>query len=138
MSDFLKSYEELLAQARKALPEKTQGAERFEPPVVESFMQGSKTEIRNFEVICQKIRRDKQLLLKYFAKEMAIPTTLDGSRLVLHGKFNERMLNEKLRNFIEAYVICKECKRPDTKIVDQSGFKTLICEACGARAPIKL
>ncbi len=132
------SYEEMLKKARAVLPEKTLAFERFEPPVAETQLQGSKTILRNFDVICTKLRREPATLSKYLSKELAVPATIDGSKLVLHGKVYERVLNEKLSNFISSYVICKECKRPDTKLVDgPHGIRTLVCEACGARAPAR-
>ena len=138
MSTNQPSYEDLLKRARAALPEKTLAYERFEPPVAETQIQGSKTILRNFELICTKLRREPSLLSKYLSKELAVPATVDGSKLILHGKVYDRMLGEKLNNFISSYVVCKECKRPDTKLVDGAhGIRTLVCEACGARAPAK-
>ncbi|MBM3229925.1 translation initiation factor IF-2 subunit beta, partial [Candidatus Parvarchaeota archaeon] len=50
----------------------------------------------------------------------------------------DRAINEKLSDFINSYVVCKECKKPDTRLMEgQHGIKTLVCEACGARAPVK-
>ncbi|MFA4983666.1 MAG: translation initiation factor IF-2 subunit beta, partial [Candidatus Micrarchaeia archaeon] len=85
----MEDYESMLDRARGALPEKTMAFERFETPAIESMLQGSKTIIRNFDVILQKIRRPPEMLSKYFSKELAIPATIEGSRLVLHGKFYE-------------------------------------------------
>jgi translation initiation factor 2 subunit 2 len=134
----LKSYEELLEAARKQIPEKTSSGERFEPPLPEIMLMGTKTTIKNFDFICQKLRREGAFLAKYLSKELAIPSTIEGTRLVLHGKIPNRLIDEKLGNFISKYVLCKECGRPDTKLVDgEHGIKTLICEACGARAPAK-
>jgi translation initiation factor 2 subunit 2 len=131
-------YEKMLDRARSVLPEKTLTFERFETPPIESFFQGSKTIIKNFDVILQKIRRPPEMLSKYFSKELAVPATMEGGKLVLHAKFYERNLRDKLSAFVDAAVLCKECKRPDTKIVEKDGIKTLICEACGARAPVKI
>lgn len=134
----MRKYEDLLESAIKQLPEKTESGERFEPPIPMTMLQGTKTIIKNFEFICQKLRRDGAFLSKYLSKELAIPATVEGNALILHGKFYDRQINEKLTNFINSYVICKECKRPDTKLVDgEHGIKTLVCEACGARAPAK-
>ena len=133
----LDDYEKMLDRARAVLPEKTLTFERFETPVVESFLQGNKTIIRNFEVILQKVRRPSEMLAKYFSKELAIPASVESGKLVLNGKFYERNLRDKLQAFVDAAVVCKECKRPDTKIVEKDGIKTLICEACGARAPVR-
>lgn len=131
-------YDKLLDRARAALPEKTQAFERFETPVIESFQQGSKTIIRNFDAILQKIRREPAIVAKYFSRELAVPATVEGGKLVLNGKFYERNLRDKLQAFVDSAVVCKECKRPDTKIVEKDGIKTMICEACGARSPVKL
>ncbi len=131
-------YEKMLDRARAALPEKTLAFERFETPVIDSFLQGSKTIVRNFEVILQKVRRPPEILAKYFSKEMAVPTSIQSGRLVLNGKFYSRNLQDKLQAFVDAAVVCKECKRPDTKIVEKDGIKTLVCEACGARAPVRI
>ena len=67
-----------------------------------------------------------------------MPAGLEGGKLVLNGKFYERNLRDKLQAFVDAAVVCKECKRPDTKIQEKEGLKTMVCEACGARAPVKL
>ncbi len=131
-------YEKLLDRARAALPEKTQSFERFETPAIESFLQGSKTIIRNFDAILQKVRRPPEMLCKYFSKELAVPASIESGKLVLNGKFYERNLKDKLQAFVDAAVVCKECKRPDTKITDKDGVKTMTCEACGARAPVKI
>ncbi|HIH18812.1 TPA: translation initiation factor IF-2 subunit beta [Candidatus Micrarchaeota archaeon] len=131
-------YEKMLDRARAALPEKTLTFERFETPAIESFLQGNKTIVRNFDVILQKIRRPPEMLARYFSKELAIPASVEGSKLVLNGKFYDRNLKEKLQAFVDAAVVCKECKRPDTKITEREGIKTLVCEACGARAPVKI
>jgi translation initiation factor 2 subunit 2 len=131
-------YEKMLDRARSALPERTQSFERFETPLVDSFLQGSKTIIRNFDIILQKVRRPPEMLSKYFSKEMAVPVTVQAGKLVLNGKFYSRNLQDKLQSFVDAAVICKECKRPDTKITEKDGIRTLVCEACGARSPVKI
>lgn len=131
-------YEKLLEKAYSSLPQKTASSERFEVPSIESFIQGNKTIIKNFDLILQKIRRPVNIVSKYFSRELAVPVSYESGRLILHGKFYERILKEKLNAFVESTVICKECKRPDTKILEIDGVKTLVCEACGARSPVKI
>lgn len=136
--DYLEDYEKLLKNARESLPDKTLSDERFEPPVAEVQLQGSKSLIRNFDTICQKLRRDPKVVSKYLSSGLAVPTSIEGNKLVLHGKIYDRLISERLNNFIKHYVICPECKRPDTKIIDgERGYKILSCEACGARSPVK-
>ncbi len=134
----MNDYEKLLDKAYSQLPERATQAERFEMPFAETYLQGTKTIIRNFDIIISKVRRDPQLLVKYYSRELAVPATYANGKLTLHGKFNERSVNEKLNDFVNAYVLCKECKKPDTKVVEGThGVKTLTCEACGARSPIR-
>ena len=48
------------------------------------------------------------------------------------------IINKKLEEFVTKYVICKQCKRPDTHIQDVGhGLKQLVCESCGARMAIR-
>ncbi|VVB69927.1 Translation initiation factor 2 subunit beta [uncultured archaeon] len=131
------TYEKLLDRVYAQTPKKATSGERFERPIAESTIQGPKTYISNFEDIATKLRRDKKLLAKFFAKELATPSAIEGKRLLLNAKINYRIVNEKLTNFINAYVICKECGKPDTHL-EQTGRDqlTLVCESCGAKAPV--
>lgn len=127
-------YESLLDNAYKGLPEKAKEKARFEYPTADTFQQGNQTIIRNFDAIAQKLRREPAVLSKYLSKELAVPASIEGQRLILYGKFNNRFVNEKLKDFIKRYVICPECGKPDTKLVEyERGIKLLVCEACGAR-----
>lgn len=135
---YLKSYDELLKNALGNMPVKTATGQRFEPPYAKVAQQGSKVIIQNFDQISQKLRRDPKDLARYFGKEMAVPSSLEGPRLILHGKISERQINERLTSYIKNFVLCNECKAPDTNITEIDGVKVLVCEACGARSPIKV
>ena len=131
------TYEALLDRAYQQMPKKTSSGERFERPIAEVSIQGPKTFILNFEDLSVKLRRDKKIMAKFFAKELATPGILEGKRLMLNVKVNSRIVNEKLTNFINSYVICKECGKPDTHLEGSGRDQlTLVCESCGARAPV--
>ncbi len=133
------TYEQSLDNIYANLPKQAHGTgERFEIPKFELFAEGNKTYLKNFQVVCDKIRRDKTLLMKYLSKELAVPTDLQGERLILQRKINADIVNKKLEDFVTRYVVCKECKKPDTHIQELGhGIKQLICEACGARNSIR-
>ncbi|EQD39718.1 translation initiation factor IF-2 subunit beta, partial [mine drainage metagenome] len=40
--------------------------------------------------------------------------------------------------YTQKYVICSECKRPDTHLSKDGRFTLLICEACGAQRPVTM
>lgn len=131
-------YDKLLENIYKSLPEKVTSTERFEIPKFEFFTEGNKTIIKNFKVVTDKIRREPSLLSKYLSKELAVPVEVQGDRLILQRKLTGDIVNRKLEEFVVKYVICKECKRPDTHIEELGhGLRQLICESCGARTAIR-
>jgi translation initiation factor 2 subunit 2 len=130
----MRDYEKLLDNIYKNLPERVTHKERFEPPRFESFNEGNKTIIKNFGVVVDKLRRDKNIIVKWLSRELAVPITIEGDRVVLQRRLGNEILNKKLDEFIQKFVLCKECKKPDTRLVELGhGMKQLICEACGAR-----
>ena len=132
-------YEQLLENVYANLPAKVSGTgERFEIPKFEYFTEGMKTIIKNFLAVCEKIRRDKETVIKFLSKELAVPVDLQGDRLILQRKMTGDIINKKLEEFVARFVICKECKKPDTHIQELGhGMRQLICEACGARNAIR-
>ncbi len=138
MKGILQDYNTLLDKLYANLPKKTSTGERFEMPVADAFFQGNKTVFKNFDFVCQRIRRKPEELAKFLNKELATPGVLDGPRLIFQSKVNPRLLNEKIALYVEQSVLCRECGKPDTHVEYGSPVNTLICEACGARRPVRL
>jgi translation initiation factor 2 subunit 2 len=134
----MKKYEDLLENAYKSVPEKLSSGERFEIPKLESFAEGNKTIVRNFGSAVDSIRRKREEVMKYLSKELAVPVNVDGDRLILQRKFFGDLINKKFEDYVVSYVICKQCKKPDTHIEEMGhGLRNIVCEACGARNPAK-
>jgi len=133
-----KDYEKLLDGIYENLPERATTGERFEMPKFEYFTEGNKTIIRNFKSVTEKIRREPSLIIKFLTKELAVPAEQQNERLVLQRKLTGDIVNKKLEEFVNKYVMCKECKRPDTHVEDAGhGLKQLVCESCGARRSLR-
>lgn len=133
----MQDYEKLLEQGIKELPENVQKTERFEIPKVKGFLEGNKTVITNFKEVVDTLRRDAQHFLKYLLKELATPGNVDGNRLILKRKVSSSMINQKVKQYAENFVLCKTCGKPDTQINTKGGVSTLKCQACGAENKIK-
>ena len=72
------------------------------------------------------------------AKETATSAAIDdNNRLVLNGKFNREQVNRLVESYVTQFILCPECKRPDTKVVEKQGIRLLKCEACGAISSVK-
>ncbi len=131
-------YEEMLDRLYEALPERTKKHDRFEFPEALSFLQGNKTIIKNFPTIVKAINRDEKHLFKFITKETATAASVDESgRLVLNGKFYQQQVNDLVKSYFKQFILCPECDRPDTKVIEKQGIKMLKCEACGAVSAVK-
>lgn len=127
------NYEDMLEKGKSEVPENFSSRERFEIPKVETQREGNKTRITNFKDLTKKLHRDKKHLSKFLLKELGTAGHVQDDELLLQGKFRRKKINKKLKKYCEKYVLCKECKRPDTKLVKEKGVMIIKCEACGAR-----
>jgi translation initiation factor 2 subunit 2 len=132
----MEKYDSMLNNLYSKLPEKAKEKSRFKMPEFSAFIEGNSTIISNFVDVATALRRDPKHLMKYLSKESATLSTLSGKRLVMKGKFRERLLNERLGKYAREYVLCKECGKPDTSLISQDGANFMRCEACGARSPV--
>jgi len=130
-------YKELLKRARSQLPEVVFSDVRFEIPSADSFVEGNRTIIKNFRDIAKLMERDTLEFAKFVMKELGTAGDMEGNRLILQGKFGWRMINEKVQNYVNEYVLCPECGKPDTKIIKEGRIHFLKCTACGAMKPLK-
>jgi len=130
-------YEELLRRARSQLPEVGVKSERLEIPRLHYARIGMRTVIYNFKEVADALDRDAQHMLKFLTGEMATAATVQGSRVIFQGKFSEDTFGRLIQRYLESYVVCPVCKRPDTKIVKEKRLSFLVCQACGARSSIK-
>jgi translation initiation factor 2 subunit 2 len=131
------NYNDLLKRARAQVPEVTLKKERLEMPRLFVSMVGMRTTISNFKDVAAMLDRDPQHILKFLTREMATAATYNEGRAIFQGKFPRDTFERLLQRYMEAFVICPVCKRPDTKIVKERRLSFLVCNACGARSSIK-
>ena len=129
----MQSYEKLLKKAKKELPEVTEATERFEVPKVKGHVEGNKTIVSNFQQIATSLQRKAPHLLKYVLKELATPGEIKQKVVVFGSKVSASRINEKIYQYAETFVFCKECKKPDTKLFKEGNVYYIRCQACGAR-----
>lgn len=131
-------YAELLKMAKKKLPSLSERSfSRFEMPKVRGHLQGNKTVVTNFNQIVDSISRPPEHFLKFLLKELATPGELRGALLIFGTKVHSSTINEKIKKYVDEFVICKTCGRPDTTLVSEDGFSFLRCQACGAKKAVR-
>lgn len=133
----MNQYGNLLERAHKNMPATDIRKQRFEIPKVMGHIQGNKTIITNFQVICNVLRREPSHLLKYLQRELATPGYIEGPRLILGSKIGSSQINAKIERYANDFVLCPACKKPDTLITKEDRISILKCAACGAKNPIK-
>src|SRR3989344_5714324 len=106
----MKSYEDLLEEAYKKIKVVTASSDRFETPRVQGQVQGKNTIITNIGEIASYLRRPADQIAKF---------------------------NDKIALYTKEFVLCAECKKPDTEVISEKGIKFKHCLACGAKSPIR-
>ena len=130
------TYEQLLEEAYKKVKPIT-STERFEIPKVEGHLEGTKTILTNLQQIASQVRRDINHLLKYLQRELATSGKIDGHRVILQRKIPSLKINDKIKEYVKEFVVCKECKKPDTELQKQDRFMFVHCLACGAKHSVR-
>jgi len=130
-------YKDLLDKAYLSIPQKALEHARFELPKADSMIQGKKTIVKGFSILMKDIRRDEKHFLKFLTKETGAPITKTNNNLTISGKVSGMQLNKLIGSYFEQFILCPECKKPDTKIISEHGQKQLKCEACGAVNPVR-
>jgi len=133
----MEDYEKLLNAAYSKVKIVEGSGERFEMPTVEGFFEGKKTIVTNFFQIVSHLRRDPEHLQKFLLKELATQGQIEGDRLILNNKIPSKKINPKIEQYVNAFVLCQECKKPDTQIIKEGKLTLIHCLACGAKHPIQ-
>jgi translation initiation factor 2 subunit 2 len=133
----MEDYEALLDRALEKLPDKETTDVRFVIPEPKIFVEGKTTVLDNFNNIINVLNRDADHLMKYLTRELGTAGKLEGGRAVFQGRFTKEMMKSNIKAYVDEYVICSECNRPDTELVKQGRVMVLKCAACGAHRPVK-
>jgi len=133
-------YEKLLEEAYGKVKQVSgKDNERFEIPKIEGYFEGKKTILTNFFQIANHLRRNPEHLQKFLLRELATSGQKDGERLVFNNKVPSTKINQKVEEYVKEFVLCKECKKPDTELVKEpeNRITFLHCLACGAKHPVR-
>jgi translation initiation factor 2 subunit 2 len=135
MSDL--DYKSLLKKVIDGSPSKKIDDDRFKLPKAEIFYEGNTTVIKNFDKISDAVNREPDLILKFLLGGLGTAGELDGTRALFQGKIPARQIQDKIKDYIDTFVMCSECNRPDTHLVKQGRTTLIRCDACGAFRSVK-
>lgn len=126
-----------LERAMSRLPASRGTEDRFVIPPPKIFYEGKTTVLENFAGIADALNRDPDHLMKFILQEMGTAGKIEGQHAVFQGRFTEQNLERHIDSYVQEYVICSECHRPDTQLIRSDRVLTLKCEACGAHRPVR-
>lgn len=128
----------MLKRALNQIPESVKQADRFEIPNIVGYLEGTKTVLSNFVQIANTLQRKPEHMLKYILRELAAKGEIKNSGLVvINSKVSSSRINEKIKQYAKEFVVCRECGKPDTKMIKEGDITFLRCMACGAKYPIR-
>ena len=130
MSDL--DYNELLKKVQSITSTKSVEEDRFKMPKADIFYEGNTTVLRNFDKITDTLNREANHLLKFFLGSIGTAGEISGGRIIFQGKIPARTIQDKLVEYVNTYVLCSECNRPDTHLVKKGRTILIRCDACGA------
>ncbi|MEM0359550.1 MAG: translation initiation factor IF-2 subunit beta [Candidatus Hadarchaeales archaeon] len=133
----MEKYQEWLEKALQVLPKVESDRERLKVPEPEVVTAGNRTVLKNLKAIASALNRDPQHLMKFLLRELGAAGSSDGSQAFFQGRFTPSVIKGRIDRYMEEFVKCKSCNRPDTKLVKQGRIYMMRCEACGARSSVR-
>lgn len=111
---------------------------RYKMPTVVGKVEGKgngiKTRIDNCENVAKALHRPPGYVCKFFGCELGALTKIDEKEgiYIVNGAFEDRVLQDAVKKFIEMFVLCAKCKLPETDMkVKKNGDIRQLCNACG-------
>ena len=104
------------------------------------MLQGKKKTLWiNFQETCGKLERSYYHVKQYFIEELRTECSIDGrNRLLIQGKFLPKHIESILRKYIVEYVMCKDCRCPQTTLIREKKLDFVKCQNCTSIRSVKI
>jgi translation initiation factor 2 subunit 2 len=124
----------VLAQVSKTVTKTGDRALELRPQVVAA---AKNTYITNLGQIARTLNRDPSHIARFILKETGRAGALEGDRLAMQGSITFEEVRKLLDVYIKEFVKCPTCGGIDTRIIAEKRFRFLVCDACGAKNPVR-
>ena len=131
-------YESLLDRARSLIPKDISERARWTMPEPEILLEGNQTILRNFSSIVDSMDRDPNHVYQFLINELGTSGTQENTRILLKGRVPPKRIKEKIVAYVKNYILCGQCRAPDTRFIKEDRTTLLKCQACGATRPVRL
>lgn len=117
---------------------------RYKMPVVfgkiEGRGNGIKTVIPNVTDVATSLHRSPGEVNKFFGCELGAQTTYaaDTDKAIVNGAHNDATLQSLIHKYIDAFVLCPNCRLPETIYKIKNEIIYHKCAACGAKEMVDM
>jgi translation initiation factor 5 len=107
---------------------------------VEGRGNGIKTVLVNVGDVAASLNREAPEITKFFGCELGSQTTYsaDTDRAIVNGAHRDQDLQSHLSRYIENFVLCKNCRLPETHYKIKDGMISQKCLACGSKDSVDM
>lgn len=106
---------------------------------VEGRGNGIKTVLTNITDVALSLKRDAPEITKFFGCELGAQTSYGtDDRAIVNGAHRDFDLQGHLAKYIENFVLCKNCRLPETHYKVKDGLISQKCLACGSKDPVDM
>jgi len=101
------------------------------------ILQNKRTCISNFNEVCHKMNRPLEHVKSYFDDELSVTSSINANdSLIIVGIFQENKIISILKQYIEKYLICSQCKSCNTEIIKENRLHFVKCNKCFSKKSI--
>jgi translation initiation factor 5 len=117
---------------------------RYKMPAVFGKIEGSgngiKTAIPNISDVASSLHRAPGEVNKFFGCELGAQTTYaeDTDRAIVNGAHTDDTLQKLIHRYIELFVVCPNCRLPETDYKIKNECIWHKCAACGAKEMVDM
>jgi translation initiation factor 2 beta subunit (eIF-2beta)/eIF-5 len=104
---------------------------RYKMEKLNVISQKNKTVIDNIKKVCDDLSIDPVLLYKFFKKKFSTSMKMDKQYILSTStKITYNEFEKVLREFIEKYVLCRQCSLPELNYTIEKNKTIRICKSC--------
>ena len=117
---------------------------RYKMPMVVGKIEGKgngiKTVIVNISDLGLALHREPGEVNKFFGCEIGAQTTYNekDDKAIVNGAHTDQVLQRSIHKYIEAFVLCPNCKLPETDYKIKNGCIFHRCKACGTKEMVDM
>ncbi len=117
---------------------------RYKMPTVVGKIEGKgngiKTVIVNISDLAIALKREAGEVNKFFGCEIGAQTTYNEKdvKAIVNGAHTDQVLQSCIHKYIEAFVLCPNCKLPETVYKIKNGCIWHRCKACGTKEMVDM